>query len=206
MTYKTHLATGYTAALLFTNPSSLSELVMCIGVSSIGSVISDIDASTSESRKNLGKVLAASAIGIAVILAGDYFWNLGIVSRFRNSAALMRLFTGFIVFIGICIFGEHRPHRSFMHSLLGVAAITFSFSVIIPSSAKYLAVSMLSHILIDMLNKKKIQLFYPLKKPKIGFNICYADGMVNRMLFFLASATSVLLIALKLYDIIPKMF
>jgi inner membrane protein len=51
---------------------------------------------------------------------------------------------------------------------------------------------MLSHIALDTLNKKKIQLFYPLPAPKIGFNICYADGKVNELIFWGASAAAVI--------------
>ena len=45
MTGKTHLAVGTAASLLVTQPSTLKELFICIGVAIVGSVISDIDVS-----------------------------------------------------------------------------------------------------------------------------------------------------------------
>ena len=192
MTYKTHLAAGIASVLYLTAPSSLTELILCTGTAAVGSVISDVDASVSESRKNLGKVTAITVCAVTAVLAADHFAGTDIVSRFRSSASLMRLFTGLVLFLLVCIFGEHKPHRTFMHSLAGTAAVSFSFAVIIPSAFRYIAVSMLSHIALDTLNKKKIQLFYPLPEPKIGFNICYADGKVNELIFWGASAAAVI--------------
>lgn len=198
MTYKTHLAVGYASVMLTVPPKSCSEFVSFIGVTAIGSVISDVDATTSESRKSLKKTVFVAAAAIALTFIADLFTGTEIINHFRSSSALMRLFTGFIIFLGICIFGEHQPHRSFMHSLAGVTAVTLSFAVIFPSAAKYMAVSMLSHILIDTLNKKKIQLFYPLPRPRIGFNLCYADGIANRLIFLISAAVSVILIAVSI--------
>ena len=190
MTYRTHLAAGYAAVLYTFSPDTLTELILSTGTAAIGSVISDVDASESHSRNNLAKVSAITFLSIAGILSADHFAGTDIASHFTSSSSLMRLFTGFLIFLSICIFGEHLPHRSFMHSIAGTAAVTLSFSVILPSAAPYMAVSMLSHILLDMLNKKKIQLFYPLPKPRIGFGICSADGSINNLLFYVFSAAA----------------
>ncbi|MCQ2465574.1 MAG: metal-dependent hydrolase [Oscillospiraceae bacterium] len=198
MTYRTHLAAGYTAALFVTAPDTVSELILCMGVSTIGSVISDVDASSSESRKNLKKVTCITVAGIAASVICDYFTGSDITGRFRSSAALMRLITGFLIFLGICIFGEHQPHRSFMHSIAGTAAVTAGFALVIPQSALYMSVSVCSHILLDMLNKKKVQLFWPLKKPKFGFGICYAEGRTNSVLFLVFSVLAAVLFFVSL--------
>ena len=50
MTGKTHVAIGTAASLLVTQPSTLKELFICLGVAIVGSVISDIDVTTSESH------------------------------------------------------------------------------------------------------------------------------------------------------------
>lgn len=186
MTYRTHLAVGYAAALAVTAPSTLSELITCLGVSTVGAVISDIDAASSESRKNLAKVISSAAAGIIAVFAADLFLGTDIVSKLRTNAGIMRIITGFVLFIAVCIFGENQPHRTFMHSVAGIAAVTFSFGIIIPSSVKYMAVSMTSHIIIDMLNRKRIRLLYPLRKPSFALGLCYADGKVNSILFLAA--------------------
>lgn len=191
MTYRTHLAVGCAATLAVTAPSSVTELVTCLGVSAIGSVISDIDATSSESKKNLTKVISSSFLGITAVFAADLFFGTNIISKLRTNEGIMRIITGFILFLVVCIFGESKPHRTFMHSVAGVAAVTMSFGTIIPSSVKYMAVSMSSHIIIDMLNRKKIRLLYPLRRPAAAFGLCYANGKVNSLLFFIAFILSV---------------
>lgn len=193
MLAKTHLAVGYASTLLLTRPSTPRELVLCIGFSTIGSLISDIDATTSESKKDLSKVIAAVVTGTCAILAGDYFLDTNIISRFNSNENLMKLIFGFFIFLIICIFGERQPHRTFMHSILGLAVTSGCFAFFLPQAAEYIAISMTSHILIDLLNKKKVALFYPKMKPRIGFGICYSDGLVNALMFLLAGAVSVIL-------------
>ena len=50
MTGKTHLSVGTAAAICVTQPQTLSSLLLCLGTAAIGSVISDIDVTTSDSR------------------------------------------------------------------------------------------------------------------------------------------------------------
>lgn len=190
MTYKTHLAVGYAASLLIFPPKSITELISCIGVSTIGAVISDVDATTSESKKSLKTVSTIIFSAVALIIILDSFFHTSFIYYLSQMDKVMRIFSGIILFLGICIFGERQPHRSFMHSILGVIAIVLSFSIIAPSSAKYMAISMISHILIDLLNKRKIRILYPSKKIRIGFGLCYADGIVNRILFWVGFAFS----------------
>lgn len=206
MTAKTHITVGCAVSLLITHPSNAKDMITCLGISAIGSVISDIDVTTSESKKGLKKIIAVTVAAIAVTLLCDSILHTNIISRFQSNENIMRLILGFFMFIFICIFGEHQPHRSFMHSILGLSLIIASSSVIWAISAKYMAVSMASHIIIDMLNKKRIQLFYPLKKPRIGFNICYSDGLVNMLLFHAGGIVCVGYIVLTSYDIIKGFF
>lgn len=53
MTGKTHLSVGTAATVCVTQPQTLSSLLLCLGTAAIGSVISDIDVTTSESREQL---------------------------------------------------------------------------------------------------------------------------------------------------------
>ena len=117
MTYRTHLAAGYAAVLWTFSPDTIAEIILCTGTAAIGSVVSDVDASASRSKNDLAKVSAVTFLSIAGVLAVDHFAGTDIASRFSSSTSLVRLFTGFLIFLGVCIFGEHLPHRSFMHSL-----------------------------------------------------------------------------------------
>ncbi|CZQ86244.1 Hypothetical protein Tpal_747 [Trichococcus palustris] len=186
MTGKTHVAVGVATTLLITKPSTLKELLLCLGVSVIGSVICDIDVTTSESHQTLNKILGIILV-VAVLLAfAEYQWSVGILSAMLNNSTYFRLFLGAVIFLGICIFGKEQPHRSFLHSLLGVALLSMAVYILSPTLVLYFAVAMASHIMIDTLNQKKVKLFYPLPGG-IRFGLCSADGIVNSVLFKVGS-------------------
>lgn len=185
MTGKTHLAVGTASALFITQPSSLKELMLCVGVASIGSVISDVDVSTSKSRNDLDKITWVVVITIAIITFIEYKWNLGIRSNFEQNSNITRLAVGFLSFIAVCTFGKLQPHRSFMHSILAVMALSSILYVVLPTIILYFAVAMISHILIDILNYTNVRILYPLKFG-ISLNICHADGIVNNFIFTIA--------------------
>lgn len=206
MTSKTHFAVGIASAVFLTMPENFRDLILCLGTAGIGSVISDVDATTSESKKGLKKVILFSLSSVLFICLSDKYLKTDIVSYFRSDAALTRLITGILMLITICVIGEKCPHRTFMHSLPGTALTVFSTFIILPSASVYMLISMLSHILLDMTNKKKIRILYPLKKPKIGFGLFYADRIANKLLFIIGSALSVLLTGMSIYFCIHKQF
>ncbi|MDO5558682.1 MAG: metal-dependent hydrolase [Oscillospiraceae bacterium] len=202
MTFKTHVAAGITSALLIAHPSKPKDIILCVGAAAIGSVISDIDATTSESKKGLKKVTGVTLCAVAAIIAADYFLDARLWTRFMNNSNLVRCIFGFFALILVCIFGERQPHRSFMHSIAGLAAVTGSVYFMWPQASLYTATAMASHILIDMLNKKRIQLFYPLKRPRAALGICYSDGLVNSLLFMICSIASIAVIAIYSYEFV----
>ncbi len=199
MTSKTHFTVGIAATVFLTMPENFRDLILCLGTAGVGSVISDIDATTSESKKALKKVIIFSFFSVLFIYFSDKYMNTCIVSSFRNDSSVMRFITGFILLISVCIIGEKCPHRTLMHSLPGTAMIVISSYIILPKAAVYMLISMLSHILLDLTNKKKIKLMYPLKKPKLGFGLFYADGTANKLFFLLGFAFSVLLSGMSIY-------
>lgn len=181
MTGKTHLAVGIGATLIAVQPRSISELSLCIGASAVGSIISDIDIKGSGSRKMLNKTLLILAVSLVILVLVELKWKFGIYSSLSTS--VVRMLTGFFIFIGICIYGKSRPHRTFMHSLLGFVLISVAANIIIPEASVYFAVGMLSHIIIDMLNYKKVNILYPAKFG-VSLDVCKADGIVNKVLFY----------------------
>ena len=64
----------------------------------------------------------------------------------------------------------------------------------------YFAVGFLSHLAIDVFNKKKVRLLYPLKSG-VAFEVFHAHGLANRILFILGSIVTVLEIVLFLVRI-----
>ncbi len=120
MTGKTHLAVGTAAALCVTQPPHLRDWVLCIGAAVVGSVISDVDVSTSDSREALNKVTAVSCLAFVVVVILECIFHLGILKNFNRESSLFRFIIGFAVMLIVCTFGKNQPHRSFMHSILGL--------------------------------------------------------------------------------------
>lgn len=197
MTGKTHLVVGTASALLVTQPSTIKEFFLCIGVAQIGSIISDIDVSTSESRKNMNRIIKLVVVIVGILLFLEYQWKIEIIGFINEDRNLVRILLGLMAFLGVCIFGKEQPHRSFMHSFLAVILLSGILWIIYPIIVPYFAIAMLSHIAIDLLNKKKVKILYPFKQG-ISFDLCYANGFVNHMLF---GAGSIIIVADIIYII-----
>lgn len=199
MMFKTHATAGIATAIFITQPNDIKSLFLCSASACIGSVISDIDVTTSKSRKGLGKVIAiAGASAIAVCLA-EYIFKLGIFSYFQSNSSIMQILTGIAFFLAICIFGEHQPHRTFMHSLIGGFLTTAAAAIIVPQFGAYFAIGFLSHIALDLLNEKKVQLLYPSKRLSFSLCVCKAGKRADKILCLLFSVVIVAEIILFVY-------
>lgn len=66
MTKDTHIAGGLAITMALAMPQGFKELAVCLTAATIGSVISDIDITTSESRRDLNKILIISVVAIVV--------------------------------------------------------------------------------------------------------------------------------------------
>ena len=112
----------------------------------------------------------------------EYFSGFSIFSYISEHKKVLPFILGIIAFLAVCIFGITKPHRSFMHSFTALFILTAIVDSIFHDAALPFAIGMLSHILLDLLNMKKVQLFYPFKK-KFGLKLCSANGTVNMVLF-----------------------
>lgn len=200
MTGKTHLSVGTAAAVCVTQPQSLGSLLLCLGTAAIGSVVSDIDVTTSESREQLNKITLLTILVITALVFAEWKWNLGIRYRFQKESSGYRLAVSFLLFLGVCTFGKKQPHRSFMHSLPALVILSSIVYGIFPDLAPYFFVAMLSHMLIDMLNYKNVRILYPLKFG-ISLDFCHADGLVSKALFYAGLAVLSAMVLFLLYGI-----
>lgn len=191
MTGKTHLAVGTAVTLFVTQPQNIKELILCLGITSIGSVISDIDASTSESHKKVNNTIGIAVLATFLCVCIEFIWNVGIGTYFLNNSNSIRLIGGIGIFLIVCAFGKEQPHRSFMHSIPAVISLTGIVYMVWPIVAPFFAVSMLSHILLDVLNYTNVRLIYPFKWG-ISLDLCHANGLVNKLLFQVGSLISII--------------
>lgn len=184
------MAVGTAASLLLMQPKTLPELVLGTGVAAIGSVISDIDIGTSGSRKELNKILCLLAAAVAMTIAAEYIWNIGIYQKLMMKySSNTRMYGSIIIFAVICIFGMATPHRSFMHSMLAGFLLCSCVEVFLPLMVPYFAVAYCSHLVLDGLNKKPERLLYPIGKG-LCLRICSSRGIVNKLLFVVGSMLS----------------
>lgn len=184
MTGKTHMVSGIAASFAVVLPKTPKEMLLCIGAAAIGAVISDIDVSTSEARRNFNKLLKVVALILLITGFLEYHFQLGILNMARHHGYLLTA-VGFFLFFLVCIYGKEQPHRSFMHSILGLFLLTCSVYMMFPPASFPFAVAMISHVVLDLLNKRKVKLFYPFRKG-VAFSICRSDGIVNTVLFYLS--------------------
>ena len=197
MTGRTHWTVGTAAALCVAQPPNIREWVLCVAAAAVGSVISDIDVTTSDSREALNRITAVSVLAVAAAGVAEAWWHLGIVRNFDRESNVFRLILGFAAFLAICTFGKKQPHRSFMHSFLGLFLLGSVAGLIYPAMTPYFSAAMLSHMLLDLLNRRGVRLLYPLRKG-FCFGICSADGWLDRKLFLAGGAVS-LLVSLILF-------
>ena len=184
LTGKTHLTVGTAATILITQPSDWKSFLLCMGAAAVGSCVSDIDVSTSGSHKGLQRILILIGLAIIVVSVLDGIFHAGIWTMIQQKNGLLQSLAGFAMFIAICIYGERQPHRTFTHSLAGVATLGLAVFIMLPEAVWYFICGMGTHIILELFNCKKIQLLFPFERGKICFYLCKAGGKVNQSLFW----------------------
>jgi len=178
---RTHFFVGIATALMALRPESLPVVVAGTGAAAIGGVISDIDSGTSTAHKEADKIVMAAALALGAVIIIEYNFHVGIYRRLLADSNIYRIITGSVAFILLCVFGMSQPHRSFMHSLLALFLLSSCVGIIFPEVTPYFAIGYASHLTIDLLNRKREKLFWPMKKG-YSFNLCSSKGYVNKLM------------------------
>lgn len=197
---KTHFVVGTAASLMLTQPQTLQDIILAVGVGGVGALISDIDVDTSGSHKYVSKLIAASVLIIVAVFAAEKIWNIGIINQIISDSNYARIAIGTILFIAICAFGKNQPHRSFMHSILALVIMSAAIGMIWEDLVIYFAIGFASHLITDMFNFKKVRLLYPLKGG-VAFKLFHAHGLANSLLFVIGSALTVIQIIIYILRI-----
>lgn len=187
MTCKTHVVAANATALLLTQPNNINSLALCMVSATIGGLICDLDVVTSDSHKYVDRFVLFTVLGIILTIFLEMFFNLGITEWINKNSSYLNISITAIIFLFVCFFGMHQPHRSFMHSITGLIILSFILLLTFQEIVIPFSLGMLSHILLDLFNKKGIQLFYPFKK-RFELKLCSADGIINNILFIFFTA------------------
>lgn len=206
MNGKTHTAVGVATALTATTlipammTSDPKDLVFGIATAAFSAVLPDIDVPTSKSHKQYTAVVYLALTGLFLLLIGSYFNN------FAAGKILYSIFGGYnlgqivgiIALFILVIFSSKRPHREFTHSIVALVLFSGAFFLVAKKYVLWFAISYLSHILIDLLNKKKVHLLWPVDFGNISFGVCYADGIVSTVMMLSSYLVIILVLASKL--------
>ena len=190
---RTHIAAGVTAAMLVLQPDSTLAVGSAIAGGALGGMICDIDCKGTERHKDALSSSVIALLCIAAVVLFDIRTGNGLTSYIMKSLGAGVLI-GFVGFLACCIGGCMSHHRTFTHSVTGLLAMSISLWLICPPFACAFAIGMISHILLDLLNRRSIPLLFPLKKPSVCLNLCSADGKINYLLELAFTAAAWLLI------------
>lgn len=190
MLSKTHLACGIAASLAILHPDTPKGLAVAVIGGALGGSVPDID--LVKNRTNLDSIFTqttALVIAVAAILA-DYYYDYGIVRYLSNHPG--SAVTGIVLYLVLMVIGFYAPHRGFTHSILALVLFSASIRIVYPQITTAYALGYFSHLALDLLNRKPVQLFFPIRK---GFclHLCYSNRRMNRFLFVLGTALSVCL-------------
>ena len=195
MEKKTHVMCSNLISLYLMKPGSISELLITCGVASLGGLVPDVDLKDSTSDKLFDRLMTSLITIVVMSFLIKYFFDIDLYCKIKEYDIFSYLIS-VCLFIILAYFGSKSSHRSFTHSILGLFIYTgilfygFNFNVVIPYF-----VSHLSHIILDLFNKKGIALFYP-SKYRTCFDLCESNGKVNKFLFILFSILIVLYLVL----------
>ena len=188
---RTHIAVGFAAGLALASPHTLSGILLSALGGAAGAVLCDIEMREKATRQDdrlLTRGLLVLLILLVLILDSALSLGIGemLLTQRDADAAL-----GLLILTLTAVKGRFSPHRGFTHSLLYTFLITFGGWCISRETGLGMLGGALSHLLLDLTNKKPLQLLWPLKK---GFCLKWflANRLANRIFLFLGLAADVL--------------
>ena len=187
MTGGTHIAIGIASSLAILQPKTISQCLCAATGGMIGGMISDIDHPKKRASINYKddpygwQIYTFWGIALTVLLALDFFEGNGVI-EFCISNFSPSLVVGAVAFLGLCFYGTTTFHRTFTHSIAAGVLFTLSIWCFCRPLAIPFAIGFSSHLVIDYLNKRKCQYFWPLKG-SFGLNKYPSDGKLNDFLF-----------------------
>lgn len=202
MMSKTHLVIGVASSVWLMQPRSVREGLTAVLGGAVGGLISDLDQPSSHAGRDVSRNALTIVITLAGVLLADQILGAGFWDAFLASARTPQ-FLGTAVFLGLCFGLTLSPHRGFSHSILALAllaaALRLAYGPLVPA----FCAGFVSHIALDLLNKRPVRLFFPVKKG-VCLGLCYADQRTNRMLSHAGLAAIALYVAVTVAAFLAK--
>ena len=179
MMAKAHITVGMAAAFTAVMPDSIPAALPVITGASLGCLICDIDCETRAERSDSSRWRIMMALVAAAALIEDHLLDAGMWRSVTQNGPYM-CFVGLAGFMIIGTFAGVSRHRGFSHSLLALALETLCMWLMIPAAAMPFAIAFTSHLVLDLMNKRPVRLFYPAKK-RFCLGWFYSDRLANRL-------------------------
>ena len=193
MMSKTHLSVGIAASLALA-PATPEGLTYALMGGAIGSLICDVDRNAERPTKDHKQGwLISFTIFFAAFMHESYsYWQ---TFRVRNLLTDPLRLICFFAFLLLLLFAINGAHRGFSHSILMFLTSSVLVYFISPQTSLFYGAGFLTHILLDLLNKRPVRVFYPAKG--ICLSLFYVDGTANRVLMLLGTAAVAAILFLK---------
>lgn len=196
MEKKTHVMCANLVSICLMRPDSISSLLVTCGFATLGGIVPDVDLKDSTSDKLFDRLMTSLITIVIMSVLIKYFFDIDLYCKIKERVDIFNYLISICLFIIVAYFGSKSSHRSFTHSIFGLLVYSgilflgFGFNGVIPYF-----VSHLSHIVLDLFNKKGVALFYP-SKFRFCFELCDSNGKANKFLFCLFSLSTVLVLIL----------
>jgi inner membrane protein len=177
MQSNTHAAVGMTVGLVASMAQPQDVTLLAVTAAFVGSIICDIDVGETGKKQTSMIISVVSGVAMIVLVIYSYIFNNG----------LPRTIIGAAIFLGLCIYGSRKPHRTFMHSLLGMMLLSGCVYLIIPAASVYFLLGYVSHLILDIINYRPVMLLYPWKKG-YALKLCYSKSKASNVLLWVAIA------------------
>lgn len=202
MEKKAHVAFGNAVALSVLRPTTIEGLLITVGVSTLSSVLPDVDLKNSDIDKIFDKLMIVVCTFFITCFGLDKIFNLGLVEIVKNYNALPKYLVSIVLFIVLSFVSSKTPHRSFTHSIMGVIIFSlivkfgFDNNVLFP-----FIIGMISHVFLDIFNMTGLELFYPIQNRKC-LKLIDANGFGNRLILFISCLADIFIVLILLAQII----
>lgn len=190
---KTHVAAGIAASLAIMQPSTIGGCFTAVLGGAFGGMICDVECRSAPRRRDALVTRLIVLIIFGAIYFADTRMNAGITAALLSEDRA-HIVAGAAILIITAMIGRATAHRTFTHSLLYMLLITVGSGLIYPPISGAVLAGMASHIALDLLNKRPMQLLYPFKWGAC-LRLCYADGVVNSLILSAAIAADAIMLA-----------
>ena len=179
MLAKAHIAVGMAAAFSIMRPETVAEALPVIAGGALGCLICDLDCENKSEKSDSSRWRAVMALVAAAALIEDHLLDAGMWRSLGQNGQYL-WFAGLAGFVITCVFAGGSGHRGFSHSLLAMGLETLCLWLVFPAVAVPFSIAFASHVLLDMMNKRSVRLFYPAKKG-LCLGWFYADRLANKV-------------------------